>query len=106
MTARQTFRRVERVIELQWRGAFIVVVIIAEVVFFSIVFVSMDNSSQINEQLLEKAEPWLGCLSETGGDKNKCLSFAKDLVKSEGVVLAVLIVLGVCWASKLYSYRH
>ncbi|KAI1617837.1 hypothetical protein EDD36DRAFT_14094 [Exophiala viscosa] len=94
LTAKQTMRRVKRVIQLQWRGAFIVVVIIAEVVFFAVVFVSMDNSSQVNEQLLEKASPWLACLVAEGGDKNKCLSYAKDLVKPEGVVLAVLIVLG------------
>jgi hypothetical protein len=94
-TARQTYRRVKRVVELQWRGASIVLVIIAEVVFFSVVFVSMDNSTQVNAGLLAKAQPWLACLAETKGDKNKCLPLASGLVKSEGVVLAVLIVLGV-----------
>jgi hypothetical protein len=68
---------------------------IAEVVFFSVVFVSMDNSSQVNEELIHKAGPWIDCLVKTQGDKNRCLPFAKDLVKSEGVVLAVLIILGV-----------
>ena len=94
-TARQTYRRVKRVVELQWRGASIVLVMIAEVVFFSVVFVSMDNSTQVNAGLLKKAEPWLTCLVFHGGNKNECLPLAKNLVKSEGVVLAVLIVLGV-----------
>lgn len=95
MSARQTYRRVKKLVLLQWRGASIVLVIIAEVVFFSVVFVSMDNSSQINEQLLQKATPWLTCLALTQGDKNQCLSYAEGLVKSEGIVLAVLIILGV-----------
>ncbi|EXJ56654.1 hypothetical protein A1O7_06998 [Cladophialophora yegresii CBS 114405] len=94
MTARQTYRRVKRVVELQWRGASIVLVIIAEVVFFSVVFVSMDNSTQLNASLVAKAKPWLACLSEKGGDKNQCLPLASGLVKSEAVVLTVLILLG------------
>jgi hypothetical protein len=95
MSARQTYRRVKRMVELQWRGACIVIVIIAEVVFFSVVFVSMDNSTQVNDSLIQKATPWLTCLVLSQGDKNKCLPLARPLVKSEGVVLAVLIVLGV-----------
>lgn len=94
-SARQAFRRVKRVIELQWRGASIVLVIIAEVVFFSVIFVSMDNSTQVNTALLTKAQPWLTCLVLNKGDKNQCLSLASGLVKSEGVVMAVLIILGV-----------
>lgn len=99
LSARQAFRRVKRVIELQWRGASLVVVIIAEVVFFSVVFVSMDNSTQVNQALITKAQPWLTCLVASQGDKNQCLSKAGELVQSEGVVLAVLIILGVSWFS-------
>ena len=95
MSARQAYRRVKKVIELQWRGATIVLVIIGEVVFFSVVFVSMDNSTQVNAGLLERAAPWLECLFLKGGDKNQCLHLTKELVQSEGVVLAVLIILGV-----------
>jgi hypothetical protein len=94
-SARATYRRVKRVIELQWRGATIVLLIIGEVVFFSVIFVSMDNSSQMTEALLEKATPWLTCLVTSGADKNQCLDLVGDMVRSEGVVLAVLIVLGV-----------
>ncbi|KAJ9633319.1 uncharacterized protein PV06_00820 [Exophiala oligosperma] len=94
LSARRAFRRVKRVIELQWRGAFLVIVIIAEVVFFSVVFVSMDNSTQVNEALIKRAQPWLTCLIASQGDKNQCLSKAGELVQSEGVVMAVLIILG------------
>ncbi len=94
-SARATYRRVKRVIELQWRGATIVLLIIGEVTFFSVVFVSMDNSSQVSTATLVKARDWLTCLALNSGDKNQCLHLVGGLVKSEGVVLAVLIVLGV-----------
>lgn len=94
-SARQTYRRVKRVVQLQWRGAAVVLLIIGEVVFFSVVFVSMDNSSQVTTSFLQTALPWLTCLAESGGNKDQCLPLAKDLVKPERVVIAVLIVLGV-----------
>ena len=102
-SARRTYRRVKRVVQLQWRGATIVLLIIAEVVFFAVVFVSMDNSTQINASFLQRASPWLLCLA-TGDpaaiaenpslNKTKCLPLASGLVQPESVVLAVLIVLG------------
>ncbi|KIX02751.1 uncharacterized protein Z518_08693 [Rhinocladiella mackenziei CBS 650.93] len=106
ISARQTYRRVKRVVELQWRGAAIVLVLIAEVVFFSVVFVSMDNSSQVNAELLAKATNWLECLVNTQGDKNKCLPLASGLVQSEGIVLAVLIVLGLSGFWCLTKFRR
>lgn len=102
-SARQAYRRVKRVVQLQWRGAMIVLLIIAEVVFFSVVFVSMDNSSQVNDALLKKATPWLTCMVLTGGDKTKCLPQAQSLVKNEAVVISVLICLGVCLLTHDFS---
>ena len=95
VSAKQTYRRVKKVVQLQWRGASIVLLIIGEVAFFAVVFVAMDNSSQLSEQLLVKSKPWLTCLVLAEGDKNKCLNLVGDMVKPESVVLAVLIVLGV-----------
>lgn len=94
-SARQAYRRVKRIIQLQWRGAMIVLLIIAEVVFFAVIFVSMDNSSQVNASLFERATPWLTCLVLSGGSKEQCLPQAQDLVKNEAVVVAVLVCLAV-----------
>ncbi len=69
--------------------------IIGEVAFFAVIFVSMDNSTQTSPKLLQAAKPWLTCLALSGGDKNKCLDLVGDMVRTEGIVLAVLIVLGV-----------
>lgn len=93
-TARAAYRRVRKVIQLQWRGVAIVLLVIADVTFFAVIFVTMDNSSQFNAARLKKASPWLSCLL-LSNDKNACLPRAKDLVESESVVLAVLVMLGV-----------
>ncbi len=89
------YRRVRRVIGLQWRGILVVVVIIADVVFFSVIFVSMDNTTEAVMTDLTKAEPWLLCLVLNGGNKSACLDKASGLVVKEATVLAVLIMLSV-----------
>jgi 7 transmembrane receptor (Secretin family) len=94
-TARQAFRRVKQVIQLQWRGVVVVLVIIAEVVFFAVIFVSMDNNMMATETDPEKARPWLTCLALSGGNKNRCLHLAKELVEKESTILAVLVCLAV-----------
>jgi hypothetical protein len=94
-TAKQTFRRVKRVVELQWRGACIVLLIIGEVIFFSVVFVSMDNSFQVSDELIRKATPWLECLVNPNQTKDDCLPLIGDVTQSEAVVLCVLIFLAV-----------
>jgi hypothetical protein len=95
ISPRQAYRRVRRVIELQWRGIAVVLLIIADVIFFAVVFVYMDDieTNMIKEPI--KAQDWLACLIKTKGDKNKCLTTAKDLVVSEATIMAVLILLSV-----------
>lgn len=95
VSARQTYRRVKKVVQLQWKGACVVLLIIGEVIFFSVVFVSMDNGAQIRGSMVEQASEWGTCLFESSGDKTACLPLAKPLVKPEPLVLAVLVCLGV-----------
>ena len=108
-TARQTFRRMKKVIQLQWRGVVVVLIIIAEVIFFAVVFVSMDNNMISTEADPEKARPWLMCLALSGGNKNQCQSLAHDLVEKESTILAVLVCLAVSQPSaelfKSHIYR-
>jgi hypothetical protein len=95
ISPRQAYRRIRRVIELQWRGIVIVLVIIADVIFFSVIFVFADN---IEVQMLKnpvKSASWLACLVETGGNKNGCLDLAKSFVVNEATVTAVLVLLSV-----------
>ena len=95
MTPRQAYRRVRRVISLQWRGIALVLVIIADVIFFSIVFVFQDNVVQSVTSDPKVAEDWTMCLIGASGDKKKCLEKAKSLVINEATVFAVLLLLTV-----------
>jgi hypothetical protein len=95
MTPRQAYRRVRRVIQLQWRGIAIVLVIIADVIFFSIIFVFQDNTVQAVQNDSKLANDWVLCLIGSFGDKNRCLSKAKILVVNEATITAVLLLLAV-----------
>ena len=95
MTAKQAYRRVWRVIELQWRSIALVSILIADTVFFAIIFVSIDNSTQATLHDIQKAEPWLLCLVVNGGNKTACLDKTNGMAIGEATVLAVLILLSI-----------
>ncbi|KAI9803485.1 MAG: hypothetical protein M1825_001828 [Sarcosagium campestre] len=92
-TARQAYKRIRKVITLQWRAIAIVLVIISDVVFFCVVFVYMDNTAVSAMEDVSKIQPWLLCLVLNSGDKNKCLNLTGDLVLNETTAMAVLILL-------------
>lgn len=93
MTPRQAYRRVRRVIQLQWRGIVIVLIIICDVIFFAVIFVFQDTTVESIKNDPEKAAPWILCLVGAGGDKTKCLDEARELVVALPTVIAVLILL-------------
>jgi hypothetical protein len=95
LTPRQAYRRVRRVIELQWRGVAVVALIIADVIFFSVVFVFMDNSEATATNNATRLRPWVTCLVTHPQDKNKCLDLANPLTVNEATVMAVLMLLSV-----------
>ena len=102
VTAGQAYRRVKKVIALQWRGTVIVLIIIINVVFLAVVFVQMDNTVTAAMQDLGRAEPWLLCLVLNQGNKTACLDQVQQahLVTNETTVMVVLILLSLngIWA--------
>lgn len=95
ISPRQAYRRIRRVIELQWRGILIVLIIIADVIYFAIIFVFVDDLEASILKDPTRSLKWLGCLIETGGDKNACLSLANSLVGNEATIMSVLVLLSV-----------
>lgn len=95
MTPRQAYRRVKRVIQLQWRGIAIVLIIVTDVIFFSVVFVFQDNTAQQLTSDPQLASDWVLCLFLNKGDKTQCLKEAKSLVVAQATVGAVLLLLAV-----------
>ncbi|TVY59390.1 hypothetical protein LCER1_G000272 [Lachnellula cervina] len=93
ISPKQAYRRVRRVIELQWRGIAIVVLIIADVIFFAVVFVFVDDTEINVIESPTKSVNWIECLIKTNGDKNACLDFAKSLVVNEATIMSVLVLL-------------
>ncbi|KAF7551448.1 hypothetical protein G7046_g7716 [Stylonectria norvegica] len=93
VSPRQAYRRVRRVISLQWRGIAIVLIIIADVIFFSVIFVFQDNVVQSVTHDPTVGEKWVLCLIEFSGDKDKCLGEASSLIVNEATVTAVLLLL-------------
>lgn len=95
MTPRQAYRRVRRVIALQWRGIAIVLIIVADVIFFSVIFVFQDNTVEAVKKDPAKAQDWIVCLVTARGDKTQCLDEAGSLVVNQATVGAVLLLLAV-----------
>ncbi|KAI5798801.1 hypothetical protein EDC01DRAFT_613714 [Geopyxis carbonaria] len=100
VTAAQAFRRIRRVIALQWRGIFVVIIIITDVVFFATVFLQFDGTTQKTPENVRHAYEWLLCVVHNDGDKTKCQSEANRLVVSEGIAISVLFLLSMngIWA--------
>ncbi len=105
VTARAAYRRISKVIHLQWRGIMVVINVIVTVTFFSIVFIQMDNTVTSSLAQTQQAKPWLICLITNPNDKDKCLPIVGQLVMSDSIVMAVLIVFSVRCQSAIITTR-
>lgn len=74
----------------------VVTVIIADVIFFSVVFLQFEKVSENTPQNMIKALMWLQCVLKNNGDKNMCLDGASKIAIPEGTALAVMYLLSVC----------
>ena len=90
-TGKAIYRRLKKVLWLQWRGICIVSIIMVDVVFFSIVFVYMDGMQASIKTDLSRVEPWLACLANNPNDKNACLSLVNGWLINEQTIIAVLL---------------
>jgi hypothetical protein len=95
ISPKQAYRRVKRVMELQWRGIAIVILIIADVIFFAVIFVFMDDIETNIIKNPTKSTAWLACLIQSNGNKNECIDLAQHIVVNESTVMAVLLLLSV-----------
>ncbi|KAF8544242.1 hypothetical protein BDD12DRAFT_816298 [Trichophaea hybrida] len=93
VTASRAFRRIRKVVELQWRGITVVIIILADVIYFSTVFLQFDGTTQMTKDNLEHAKVWITCMITHNGDKNKCLGEAAKMVVRESTAFTVLFLL-------------
>ena len=92
-TARAVWRRLQKVLWLQWRGICIVTIILVDVIFFSIVFVWLDGLQSKVSKDFTQVEPWLFCLAAHPTDPDACLDYVGNWLVNQPTVVAVLILL-------------
>lgn len=94
-SARAVYRRVRKVVWLQWRGITIVVFILVDVIFFSVVFVYLNSVTTHAVDDIEKALPFLACLIGSPTKPEKCTELGQALFVDLHTVIAVLMMLSV-----------
>ncbi|KAK1055463.1 hypothetical protein LTR74_015645 [Friedmanniomyces endolithicus] len=92
-TAHAVYRRLKKVLWLQWRGICIITIILVDVIFFSIVFVYLDGLQSSLTSDWHGIEPWLECLAFNPTNKDKCLGLVTGWLVNESTVVAVLLLL-------------
>lgn len=93
MTARQAYKRIRRVLQLQWRSVAVVLTIIVNVIYFCVVFLELNKATALTPANLKAAMPWLACLVLSQGNANECVSEAGGVSMNEAPILAVLFLL-------------
>jgi hypothetical protein len=94
-SARAVYRRVRKVLWLQWRGITIVVFVLVDVIFFSVVFIFLNSVEMHAIDDLDKAMPYLLCLIQSPKDPRPCFEHGQALFVNQSTVLAILIMLSV-----------
>ena len=105
-SARAVYRRVRKVVWLQWRGITIVVFILVDVIFFSVVFIYLNSVSIHATDDLKKAMPFLACLIKNPNEHEKCTAFGQALFVDLHTVIAVLVMLSVSNKSYLDDFAN
>ncbi|KAK5108347.1 hypothetical protein LTR62_008376 [Meristemomyces frigidus] len=87
---RLAWRRVRKVLLLQWRSILMSLLVTTEIVYFGVVFVAETRAARADSDpaRLGKVEAWAACLVLSKGDKNSCLPLTRDLSLGEDVVIA------------------
>ncbi|KAF2013196.1 hypothetical protein BU24DRAFT_231932 [Aaosphaeria arxii CBS 175.79] len=92
-SARAVYRRVRKVVWLQWRGITIVVFILVDVIFFSVVFIWLNSVETSATDDISKAMPFLLCLMKNPLKPDPCHGLGQELFVNQSTVIAILIML-------------
>jgi hypothetical protein len=92
-SARAVYRRVSKVVWLQWRGITIVVFVLVDVIFFSVVFIYLNAEETHAIDEVESMFPYLVCLMKNPTDPAPCYGLGQALFVSQPTVVAVLMML-------------
>jgi hypothetical protein len=94
-SARAVYRRVRKVLWLQWRGITIVVFILVDVIFFSVVFIWLNALTSHAKENVEELLPFLVCLMKNPEKPDPCFPLGQDLAINKSTVIAILMMLSI-----------
>ncbi|KAI8940263.1 hypothetical protein NX059_003965 [Plenodomus lindquistii] len=94
-SARAVYRRVRKVLWLQWRGITIVVFILVDVIFFSVVFIWLNDITTHATDDIEELRPFILCLIQNPDEPSPCFPLGQILSIDEGTVIAILMMLSI-----------
>jgi hypothetical protein len=98
---RVEWARIKRVLHLQWRTILLAFIILNETIFFGLVFVQQNGAFEASSHGITTTDfAWGECLITTGGNKDACLKLSGGLGLSGPRVVATLLLLSVCSASR------
>ena len=94
---RLAWRRVRKVMLLQWRSVVLSILVIVQGAYFGTIYVALTRVQRENEEnsRSDGATQWSTCLVLNGGDKEKCLPYAHALGMDESVIVASLFMASV-----------
>lgn len=102
-SAKAVYRRVRKVVWLQWRGIVIVVFILIDVIFFSVVFVYLDSREHDSLHDPETVLPWVLCLMNNPKNKEACFDIGQGMLVNQATVTAILVMLAVSIFDPTYA---
>lgn len=95
-TIRGVYRRVNRVLSLQWRSLIIAATVTVDVVYLAVVFVILNARIDAVVEDVPMVLPWVYCMVlSKGEDKEKCLPEAKPLRPRGAILIATLVLLSI-----------
>lgn len=93
---RATYRRVRKVIALQWRGMTVVVLVVITACYLATVFLLLDQDISRAYDDVQSIVPWVICLVTSQGSKETCQDLTSGFVLREQVVLPVPYLIVMC----------
>lgn len=97
LARRLAWRRVHKVLMLQWRSIVLSLFVIVETIYFGTVYAAQVQSSKedAKPEHSEEIYKWTVCLITTGGDKEKCLALSEGLSLPESTAVASFFMVSV-----------
>jgi hypothetical protein len=105
-SAKVVYRRVRKVVWLQWRGMTIVAFMLVDVIFLSVVFIYLNTIVDNTTHHIDNILPWTVCLVTNPDHREKCFKMGQDLFVNMPTVIAILMLLSVSTILAVSSSQH